>query len=193
MAFKYSLTDKFDSATKSVEDAPRKVYNAFPNDAIRRAIQGISNRILWGVPGTNGTAATCIEASFKSGCQTGGTGGIGVAKPLGLVINGRQGTTATAGSFWLPAGTQSSNTFVKYGIFIGFGTSGTVLAGNEGATSTAAYLPDCPNGYVCVGYMEYTTTAGTAWNRGANVVTGQTGSQGTASFVDLIHMPLYET
>jgi hypothetical protein len=184
--------EKFDAPTKSVEQAPRKIYNAFPNSAMRRALQGICNRVLWGVIGTNGTAATAIEASYKTGCQTGGTGGIGVAKPLGLLINGRMGTTATAGSFWLPAGTQAASTYVKYGIFIGFGTSGTVLAGNESTSSTAAYLPDCPDGYVCVGYFEY--CAGTSnWNRGANVCTGQTGSAGTGTFYDLIHMPLYET
>ena len=188
---KWTSRAKFDEANKNVEQAPRKVYNAFPNEAIRRAIQGISNRILWGVIGTNGTAATCIEASFKSGCQTGGTGGVGVAKPLGLVINGRQGTTATAGSFWLPAGTQAAATYVKYGIFIGFGTTGTCLAGNEATSSTAAYLPDCPDGYACVGYFEY--CAGTSdWNRNENKCTGQSGSSGTGTFYDLIHMPVHE-
>lgn len=193
MAFKYPTGTKFDDQTKTVSQAAKKVHEAFWDETQRRALQASLNRILWGVIGTNGTAATAIEASFKSGCQTGGTGGIGVAKPLGLIINGRAGTTATAGSFNLPDGTQASNTFVKYGIFIGFGTSGTVKAGNESSTSTGAYLPDCPDGYVCVGYMQYATTAGTAWDRSSNVVTGQSGACGTATFVDLIHMPLYET
>jgi hypothetical protein len=193
MAFKYATGSKFDDPGKSVSQAAKKVNEAFWQEAHRRALLAMTNRILWGVIGTNGTAATAIEATFKSGCQTGGTGGVGVAKPLGLLINGRAGTTATAGSFWLPAGTQAANTFVKYGIFIGFGTDGTCLAGNESTTSTGAYLPDCPAAYVCVGYMQYATTAGTQWNRGANVVTGQTGSSGTGTFVDLVHYPLYET
>ncbi len=191
MAFKYT-TRKFDAPPLSGKDDARRTYEAFYNDAMRRALMAISNRVLWGTLATNGTANTQREASYKSGCQTGGTGGIGVARALGLIINGRQGTTATAGSFWLPVGTQSASCFVKYGIFVGFGTTGTVLAGNEGATSTAAHMPESPEEYVCVGYMEYATTEGTAWNRGANVVSGQTGSSGTFTFVDLIHAPLYD-
>lgn len=184
---------KFDDASPNVSQHTRKIYEAIWSDGQRRALAGVLNRILWGVIGTNGTAATAIEASFKSGCQTGGTGGIGVAKALGLLINGRAGTTATAGSFWLPSGTQSSETVVKYGIFVGPGTSGTVLAGNEGTAATYAYLPDCPEDYVCVGYFQY--TAGTSdWNRGANLCTGQatSGSAGTGTFTDLIHMPYHE-
>jgi hypothetical protein len=191
MAFKYTKK-MFDAPPLSGKEDARRTYEAFYNNAMRRALSAITNRVLWGSMGTNGTANTGREASFKTGCQTGGTGGIGVSVALGLLINGRQGTTATAGSFWLPVGTQSKDTFVKYGIFVGRGTSGTVLAGNEGATSTAAHIPECPEEYVCVGYMQYATTAGTAWNRGANVVTGQTGSSGTATFVDLIHMPLWD-
>jgi len=193
MAFKYATGTKFDDATKAVSQASRKMYEADFHEGLRRAILGVSNRVLWGVIGTNGTAATAIEQTFKTGCQTGGTGGIGVAKVLGLLINGRMGTTSTSGSFNLPAGTQGLSTYVKYGIFIGPGTSGTVLAGNEATSSTNAKLPDCPTEYVCVGYMEYAagTSAG-GWNRDANKVTGQTGSSGTATFTDLIHMPLWE-
>lgn len=179
---------RFDDPNKAVDDSAQGVHDAFWLAAQRRALQSISNRILRGNFGTAGTTAAAAASAMLSGCQTGGTGGIGVANPLAIVINGKAGTTASAGSFWLPAGTQGASTYTKYGIFIGFGTSGTVLAGNEGTSSTTAMLPDPPDGLVCVGYMEY--AAGTSpWNRGANVVTGQTGSAGTATFTDLIHYP----
>ena len=183
---------KFDDATKAVAQSPRKGYDAFVDESTRRALQGVLNRIIRGNFGTAGTTAAAAASSMAAGCQTGGTGGIGVGNPLAIIINGRVGTRATAGSYWLPAGTQAALTYVKYLICGGFGTSGTVLAGNEAASSTAAYLPDCPIDYVAFGYFEY--LAGTCgWNRNANVCTGQTGSSGTGTFTDLVHMPFYET
>ena len=192
MAFKYATGTKFDDATKAVSQASRKVYDADFHENMRRAILSISNRVLDGNFGTAGTTAAGRASAILAGCQTGGTGGIGVSAPLAVIINGRAGTRASAGSYNLPAGTQAASTYVKYLICGGFGTSGTVLAGNEATSSTQAYLPDCPAEYVALGYMEY--AAGTSnWNRDANVVTGQTGSSGTATFTDLVHMPLYET
>jgi hypothetical protein len=182
---------KFDDPSLKRANESRKLDPVFPYEALRRSLQGVLNRVFDGNFGTAGTTAAGRAAALATGCQTGGTGGIGVSKPLAVIINGRAGSRASAGSYWLPAGTQSANTYVKYGIFGGTGTSGTVLAGNESTSSTGAYLPDCPDGYVCLGYMEY--VAGTVgWNRGANVVTGQTGSSGTATFTDLVHMPMSE-
>lgn len=183
---------RFDDPALTGEAAPRKVYNAMMNDAVRRALQSVLNRVITGKHATDGTSAAALAQVMATGVGTGGTGGIGTTAALAILLNGRAGTRASAGSYWLPSGTQSASTYVKYGIFGGFGTSGTVLAGNESTASTTAYLPDCPDGYLCLGYMEY--LAGTsAWNRGANVVTGQTGSSGTGTFTDLVHMPLYET
>ena len=192
MAFKFATGSKFDDATKSVSQAAKKINDATWEESLRRAIESISNRVLGGAE--SGTAAADKASNMAAGCGTGGAFGIGTTAGLAVIINGRAGTRASAGSYNLPSGTQAASTYVKYGIFGGFGTAGTVLAGNESLTSTGAYLPDCPSGLVVLGYMQYLagTSAG-GWNRGANVVTGQTGSSGTATFVDLVHMPLYET
>lgn len=182
---------KFDDPSLTRENAPRKGYDAFQHEAIRRALQGVLNRVLDGDFGTAGTTAAARAAAVATGCGTGATGGVCAGKAVAVLINGRAGTRSSSGSMWLPAGTQSAATYVKYLICGGFGSTGTCLAGNESTSSTGAYLPDCPADYVALGYMEY--LAGTsAWNRGANVVTGQTGSSGTATFVDLVHMPFTE-
>jgi hypothetical protein len=178
---------KFDDPTAGVSQAGKKVNEAFWSEAVRRAIQGISNRVLWG------TSGTITTTTVKTGCGTGGdsaTDGIGVSVPIHVIINGVLGTRGTAGNYKLPAGTQAADTFVKYLISGPINsTAGTVSLGNEGATAAEALLPDCPDGHVALGYMLYATTEGNAWNRGANAVAGQTGSAGTASFVDLMHMP----
>jgi hypothetical protein len=182
---------KFDDAAKTRDNAPRKGYDAFQHEALRRALQGVLNRVLDGDFGTAGTTAAGRAAAVATGCGTGATGGVCAGKAVAVLINGRAGTRSSSGSMWLPAGTQSAATYVKYLICGAFGSTGTCLAGNESTSSTGAYLPDCPADYVALGYMEY--LAGTsAWNRGANVVTGQTGSSGTATFVDLVHMPFTE-
>lgn len=103
-------------------------------------------------------------------------------------------------NLYLPDGTQGSNTWVKYLVAAKFGTAATVVAGNEGASATAAKLPDCPNGYVAVGYLEYNTTSGKYIRFGGgtaggyNVLSGNTGATcGTVSeWVNLLHMPLDE-
>ena len=180
---------KFDDGVKSVEDAPRKVYNAAQDEALRRAIQSVLNRVLWG------TSGTITTTTLKTGCGTGGdsaTDGIGVSVPIHVIVNGILGTRGTAGNYKLPVGTQAAMTWVKYLISGPINsTAGTVTAGNEAGTaagSSAAMLPDCPDGHVALGYMLYLSgTSG--WNRNANAVAGQSGSSGTAAFVDLIHMP----
>ena len=183
---------KFDDPSLDVAQSPRKVYDAVVHEALRRAIQSITNRIVSGNFGTAGTTAAGVATALNSSCGTGQTGGCCIGAALAVIINGRAGTRSSSGSMWLPAGTQSASTYVKYGLFGACGSTGTCLAGNESTSATGAYLPDCPDGLMCFGYMQY--AAGTsAWNRGANVVTGQTGSSGTATFVDLVHMPLFET
>lgn len=177
---------KFDDATKAVAQSPRKVYDAIPVESFRRAIQSISNRILGG---TGGTGAT----SVVSACGTGATGGLKWGNTLLAVINGRFGTVLCADNLELPAGTQASATYVKYLISGGFGTGGTVTAGNEGTSSTKALLPDCPDGHVAVGYMEYAANSSYAFIRTNRTVTGgAAATAGTASFKDLIHMPYSE-
>jgi hypothetical protein len=184
---------KFDDPLKSRDEAPRKVYNAVQHEALRRALASVLNRIISGNITTAGTSAAAIASSLCATCGTGETGGVGASAAVAVLINGRAGTRSAAGSFWLPAGTQGSGTYVKYLICGGFGSSGTCLAGNESTSSTGAYLPDCPEGYVALGYMQYYANATCGWNRGANVCSGSSGSAGTATFVNLVHMPFFET
>lgn len=196
MAFKYTTGNKFDDATVTVENAPDKVYNAFSSEALRRAIQSITNRVLAGTSGTDG------GTSFDAGLGTGGTCGIKINYGLTLAINGRMGTMAPQDNIYLPNGTQGINTYVKYLVAAKFGTRGTVYAGNEAASSTAARLPNCPDGYVAVGYMEYYSGTSGAFGRlgggtsGAqNVLAGNVnGTSGTVNaWQNLLHMPLDES
>jgi hypothetical protein len=186
MAFKYP-TGKFDDPGKSVSQSSKKIYDATFDESLRRALQGVLNRVLWG------TSGTITTTTVKTGCQTGGdsaTDGIGVSVPIHVIINGVLGTRGTAGNYKLPAGTQAANTFVKYLISGPINsTAGTVTLGNEGETAAKALLPDCPDGHVALGYMLYATTAGTAFDRSSNQLAALTGAAGTFSFVDLMHMP----
>lgn len=179
---------KFDDPAKSRSNDIGKVYPVFPSDSERRALQGVLNRVIWG--GTGGTHTTSLYA----GCGTGSTGGVKITNVLGIAINGRIGTAFNRDNMELPAGTQSANTVVKYLVSSGFGTSGTVTAGNEGTSSTKAFLPDCPDGHVAVGYFEYATTAGNAFVRTNKALTGHSAATaGTINeWVNLVHMPLNE-
>lgn len=195
---KWSSRTKFDDVPLSRDSAPRKIYPAMPWEAFRRAIQGITNRVVSGTNGTMGGTAG-IGAAYLG---TGSTCGIALKTALGIEINGRYGTAVAQDNIYLPPGTQSKSTYVKYLVAVGFGTQGTVFAGNEGASSTAAMLPDCPDGYVCVGYLEYATgTAGafirigggTAGNN-QNVLSGNVAATcGTVNaWEELLHMPYDE-
>ena len=184
---------KFDDPSLTRGNSPRKGYDAFQHESLRRALQGVLNRVLCGDFTTAGTTAAQRATDMATSCGTGTTGGVGASAAVAVLINGRVGTRSAAGSFWLPAGTQSSGTYVKYLICGGFGSSGTCLAGNESTSSTGAYLPDCPIDYVALGYLEYYANATCGWNRNANVCSGSSASAGTGSFHDLVHMPFYET
>lgn len=187
---------KFDDPTLAVAQSPRKTNDAIWHESIRRALQGITNRVLHGTSGTAG------GTSYNAGLGTGSTAGIKIAYGLTLLINGRMGTMAAQDNIYLPTGTQSKSTYVKYLVAAKFGTGATCVAGNEGATSTAALLPDCPDGMVAVGYMEYATGTAGAYIRfgggtagGYNVLSGNTAATcGTVNaWQDLVHMPLSES
>ncbi len=185
---------RFDDPVKKVDSSVRKVGGAMPSDPIRRALQGVLNRVIGGTSGTSGTG-------MLSGIGTGGTAGIQFTRDLLITINGRFGTAAAQNNLYLPNGTQAKSTYVKYLVSVGFGTQGTVTAGNEGASSTAAKLPDPPDGHVAIGYMEYATGTAGAFNRfgggtsgGANVVSGNAAATcGTVNaWENLLHMPYTE-
>lgn len=186
---------KFDDPSAAVSQASRKVYDSFWNDAQRRAIQSICNRVVGPVGGA-GTASTTIQISLG----TGSTCGVKIPNMVTCVINGRWGTIQSQDNIYLPKGTQGSNTWVKYLISGKHGTAGTVTAGNEGTSSTAARLPSCPDGHVAIGYLEYNTTSGKFIRFGGgtansyNVVSGNVAATcGTVSdWEDLMHMPYDE-
>jgi hypothetical protein len=176
---------KFDDPVATVSQAGRNIYDAFKDDAIRRAIQSVSNRVVWG--GTGGTHTTAMNA----GLGTGSTGGIKIANRLGVVINGRLGTLSSQDNIEFPAGTQASATYVKYLVCGKAGTAGTVVAGNDSTSSTGALLPDLPDGYVAVGYMEYAANGTRGWIRTNGVCSGDTGgTNGTVNdWEDLVCYP----
>ncbi len=182
---------RFDDPSGKISQAPRKVYDAFPYEAIRRALASISNRVVGGTDGTS-------NLTVLAGCGTGGdstASGIGCTAGITVIVNGRRGTRGSAGNYILPTGTQGTGTYVKYLISGPINsTAGTVRAGNESTSATGAYLPDLPDGHVALGYMEYAASSTCGWNRNLNKVAGQVtaGSAGTFTFVDLANMPLQE-
>lgn len=189
---------RFDDPSKAVNQAPYKVYEAFEHDEWRRAIMGITNRILSGSAGTGGTSLSNLNAAIG----TGATCGVAVTGDWLISINGRVGTAAGQSNIYLPAGTQAASTYVKYLICLAFGTKGTIFAGNEGTGSTTAYLPNCPADYVPIGYVEYAANATAGFGRvgggtanSQNILSGKTaGTDGTINvWVSLLHMPIWET
>lgn len=181
---------RFDDPNKKVATGARKAYDAFPNDAIRRAIQGIANRVIGGSNGTQGPLIT-------AGLTAAGTAGVQIANALTCVINGKQETIPAQNNLALPSGTQGSNTVCKYLVSVGAGTSGTISGpGNtidcaDYASNTlaaaAATLPDLPDGHCAVGYVTVIAPYATDIVFADDSTLGTTG--GTASYTDLIHMP----
>ena len=190
---------KFDDPVNTnINTGAKKIFPEFPKDSWRRALAGVFNRVISGSAGTGGTAIQ----SMLSNIGTGGTCGVKIVGDWLVLINGQLGTVAGQTNIYMPAGTQSANTYVKYLIAAKFGTNGTVFAGNEGTGSTAAYLPDLPNGYVAMGYVEYAANATAAFGRvgggtsnSQNILSGKTaGTDGTINaWVSLMHMPYDET
>lgn len=116
-------------------------------------LRGLFNRV-------EGTATDLDLAG--TGLGTSGNAyswGAGILKPARVIINGRVGTIGTCAQINPPIGTQALSTYCKYLISSGFGSSGTITAGVQAATSTAALLPDLPANHVAVGFIEYKTGA----------------------------------
>lgn len=175
--------DKFDAPGKEASQRNDGAYDAFMKEAYRKAIKAVGNRVCGGTSGT-GHVPTLAE------CGTGATGGVQITNVVSGVINGRLGTVTAQADLELPAGTQASATYVKYLISSGFGSSGTVTAGNEGTDSTNAHLPDLPDEHLPLGYVEFITTSTTGFVRTNNVLSGESGTHGTVNeFVDLVCMP----
>ena len=191
MAFKFGTGVKFDDAAKNVSQATKKLYEAEWHEGIRRAIQSITNRVVTGDFGTAGTTAAARATQMASSCGTGGSGAA-IGAPLCVTINGRAGTRSSCGTILLPKGTQAAATYVKYLLAGSTGSSGTCFAGNESTSATGAYLPDCPDGLIALGYFQWLSPPAATFNRDAQTVVASS-TAGTATWVDLVHMPLFET
>jgi hypothetical protein len=187
---------KFDDPGVTVNQAPDKVFTAFWREEQRRAIQSFTNRIVANCKDTLsvGTSAT----AYATSCGTGSTCGVKVSNPVMAIINGVYGSIAAQDNIYLPAGTQGVNTYVKYLISNDFvGTNGTITAGNEGTAAAVAYLPNCPDGQVALGYFSFVTAATSIWPRvtsgAVSVLSGAGNTSGTiGTWVELVHMPINE-
>jgi len=180
---------KFDEAEKKVDQSARRIYGAFPREMERRALQGITNRVLGG---TNGTQGPLITATVADGS----TGGIKTTTNVTCLINGEQSICIAQDNLKMTAGTMGSNCVAKFLVCTGTGTSGTVIGpGNvvskaDYATvalaNAAAKLPDLPDGYCALGYALFNSPAA------SDVVLESCGllsTAGTVAYTDLMCMP----
>ena len=185
---------KFDDPNRKVDAAAQRVFSAFPKEAVRRALQGIANRVLGGTAGTGYKPVTATIAD-------GGTGGIKTTYLVAVAINGEVISVAAQDNLKMPGasadftGTQGSNTVAKY-LVCAVGTAGTIIGpGNiinkaDYATvalaNAAAKLPDPPDGACALGYALFNTPAD------SDVVVSSCGllsTAGTVAYTDLICMP----
>jgi hypothetical protein len=184
---------KFDDANVKVDASADKVYPAFQKEAMRRALQGISNRVIGGTSGTQGPLVV-------AGCALGTTAGFKTANDVTVIIDGVKSVAIAQDNLTMPTGTMGTNTVAKFLICTGTGTSGTILEGNvvdKGDYATvalaaaAAKLPDLPDGYCALGYVTLNAPTATAlgWTPSTGFITGTGGTAGTAAYVDLNCMP----
>ena len=184
---------KFDDPNAKVNAAVRKVFDAFPKDALRRALEGISNRHLCG------TSATGWFPNVTSGLADGGTGGIKTATAVTVVINGKPYVIAAGDNLKMPS-TQIGTNCVTYYLISTQGTSGTVsgpgniILKSDYATpalaAAACKLPDLPAGHCVLGkFLFHAPAAGTNLNPADF---GKPSTAGTGAYTDLICMPIDE-
>jgi hypothetical protein len=186
---------KFDDPARKVDASVRDINDAFWKSGMRRALQGITNRVLGGTSGTGwfpNVTATLADGS---------TGGIKTTTAVTVAINGAAVIVAAQDNLKMPGassdftGTQGSNTVAKY-LVCAVGTAGTIIGpGNiiskaNYATATlanaAAKLPDPPDGSCVLGYATFNTPAA------SDVVVGSCGllsTAGTVAYTDLVCMP----
>jgi len=188
---------KFDDPAVKVSQAAARGNDAFWEDAKRRALQAIANRVVGSTAG--GTAGTGYL--HLAGCGTGATAGLAIGNTLVVEINGVYSTCIAQDNLEFPnygtIGTAASSQVMKFLISTAAGTSGTVTGpGNivtlSDYTTTAlaiaaAKLPELPAGHCALGWVSLVTPVTTAVVIGPSRKTGTTG--GTASFTNLVRMP----
>lgn len=182
---------KFDDPAVDVNDSRMKTYDAFQLEATRRAIQGISNRVMAGTSGTG-------YSPFNTAGFAVGTIGSQFTTELLLCLNGAVKTIELQDNIRMPYGTQGLNTVAKY-LFVSNGTSGTVRCVGPGniidkgdystiaLANTAAKLPDLPDNHVALGMLTLNAPTLTNVVFAVSSTLGTTG--GTATYADLICMP----
>jgi len=196
---------KFDDADKKVDQSQFGVYDAVYTEAVRRAVQSVTNRVLGTTSGTGSipTLATCAVGS---------TMGFITTYDVGVVRDGVASTVAATdatGLYFGTCGTMGTNTVAKFLICSIDGTSATCIGpGNvvdKGAyasatlAAAAAKIPDLPDGAVALGYVTVNAPAATklVLTDGATTAAarlgykfGTGGTAGTAAYVDLMNYPL---
>ena len=193
---------KFDDPDTKVNQSQMKVYDAIPIESVRRALQGISNRVLGGTAGTG-------YVPVLAGCALGGTCGFKTTYNVGVVRNGAVGTALLADNMYFSEqGTMGSNTVAKFLICTTAGTGpqivgpGNIIDKGDYASATlaaaAAKIPDLIDGECALGYVTLqaptltplvlTGSAMTA-AAGLGYIMGTGGTAGTATYVDVVCMP----
>jgi hypothetical protein len=185
---------KFDDPTDKVDASANKVYSIM-DEKIRRALQGITNRVIGSTAGTG-----IVGPQFLAGIAVAGSAGFKTTYAVAVVRNGEWSTVAVQNNLFMPVGTQGTGTVAKYLVTSSDGTSATVRGpGNvvtranyatEALAASAAKLPDLPDGDVALGYVSLVAgSTPLAFSLGAGFAVGTGGTCGTGTFTDLLCMP----
>jgi hypothetical protein len=174
---------EFNSSYAQTSDpnlAKRTVFQAFPDEAKRRALSGLINRLV-------GTTHPHLRAGTAGVAE----GGIALDAACNFVVDGKVYAGTANTNFEIPAslGTQGTAAWCKY--LVSWGTSGaiTITKGNETtAGSSGAFLPDLPDESAAIGYFTI-LTAGAKWTAGTNA---PADGSNTVGYYDLWNMPVTE-
>jgi len=184
---------KFDDPNVKVDGSQMKAYGAFWLATQRRALQGISNRLINGTAGTQ-TFLTAIVGAAS------GTGGISTTNAVTAVMDGAVYTIAAQAAVAITATTMGTNTVAKFLVYAG--TNGSVFVSGPGnvvdkgdsvkayasaaAAALDAKLPDLPDGYCALGWCQIQGPVA------SKVIFPMTaiGTCGTVTYGDLVCMPL---
>lgn len=183
---------KFDDANVAVSQTGTRVYDATHLQALRRALQGISNRVLGGTNGAGPVAAA------GAAVHIGNTHGLDTTNPVTIILNGKAQDVAALTDVHIPSGTQEALTATKFLLSVGTAGTGVITMGNvvtiaDYASNTAALaackLPELPDGHCPLGYATHLNgSLDRTWS-GASLFDAGSGTGGTTGYVDLFCMP----
>lgn len=199
MSLIYDNINKFDNPPKTADQSVKKVNEAFEMEAERRSLASMSsNRVIpWaGTAGTGVLAGATLATNNNTQLAT-----AAMQYMIDGILYSCAALTAQAVAGDISGGTQGTNTTCFWLVSIGGtgGTSGSALyvtKGNDGSAGTGVYgfvnnstaeLPDCPDGYCPVGYMQVVTGVD-KWIAATSRT--NTYSTYTITFVDLMGMPI---